>query len=163
MILFFDTSALVKFFHQEKGTDVVVSLIADRNNDVWVSELVRLEFVCALHRRFRMKEISDEELNQVFHGFSEEYSRFNTKKVGRAVLSEAEVLVNHLGKTLGLRTLDSIHLATFNLFNELREMVFVVADDTLLSAAQSLGAKVINPISGPQVIPPGSINTNDEK
>ena len=163
MILFFDTSALVKFFHQEKGTDVVVSLIADTGNEVWVSELVRLEFVCALHRRFRMKEINHEELNQVFHGFSEEYSKFNTKKIGRAVLSEAEVLVNRLGKTLGLRTLDSIHLATFNLFNELSEMVFVVADDTLLSATQSIGAKVINPISGPQVILSPSQIANDEK
>jgi PIN domain nuclease of toxin-antitoxin system len=28
MILFFDTSALVKFFHREEGTDVVVSLIS---------------------------------------------------------------------------------------------------------------------------------------
>ena len=56
MILFFDTSALVKFFHREKGTDIVVSLITDPHNDVFVSELVRLEFACALHRRFRMKE-----------------------------------------------------------------------------------------------------------
>lgn len=49
MILFFDTSALVKFFHREKGTDIVVSLITDPHNDVFVSELVRLEFECALH------------------------------------------------------------------------------------------------------------------
>ncbi len=32
MILFFDTSALVKLFHEEQGTNVVVSLISDRNN-----------------------------------------------------------------------------------------------------------------------------------
>ena len=36
MILFFDTSALVKFFHREEGTDVVVSIISDLNNEVWV-------------------------------------------------------------------------------------------------------------------------------
>jgi len=47
--------------------------------------------------------------------------------------------------------------------NELSEMVFVVADDTLLSATQSIGAKVINPISGPQVILPPSQIANDEK
>ena len=29
MILFFDTSALVKFFHREEGTDVVISLISE--------------------------------------------------------------------------------------------------------------------------------------
>ena len=31
MILFFDTPALVKFFHWEEGTDVVVSIISDLN------------------------------------------------------------------------------------------------------------------------------------
>jgi len=158
MILFFDTSALVKFFHQEKGTNVVASLISDTDNEVWISELARLEFRCALHRRFRMKEINEEELNKVFDGFSEEYSKFNTKKVGRAVLSEAELLVNHLGRSLKLRTLDAIHLATFNLFNELAEMLFVAADEILLRAAQSIGAKVINPISGPEIILPQSLN-----
>ena len=45
MILFVDTSALVKFFHREEGTDVVVSIISDLDNEVWVSELARLEFI----------------------------------------------------------------------------------------------------------------------
>jgi len=98
MILFFDTSALVKFFHSENGTDVVVSLINDPSNEVWISELAKLEFVCALHRRFRMTQITEDELNTVLQGFSEEYSRFNTKKVGRTVLDEAENLINRLGK-----------------------------------------------------------------
>ena len=48
MVLFFDTSALVKFFHREKGTDVVVSIISNLKNEVWVSELARLEFICVL-------------------------------------------------------------------------------------------------------------------
>ena len=48
MNLFFDTSALVKFFHEEEGTDIVTELILDRNNEVWISELGRLEFVSAV-------------------------------------------------------------------------------------------------------------------
>jgi len=36
MVLFFDTSALVKFFHREEGTDVAVSIIAEPNNEIWV-------------------------------------------------------------------------------------------------------------------------------
>lgn len=51
MILFFDTSALVKFFHRKAGTDVVVSLITDGENRVWLSELARLEFSCAVYKR----------------------------------------------------------------------------------------------------------------
>ncbi|MFH1350842.1 MAG: type II toxin-antitoxin system VapC family toxin [Pseudomonadota bacterium] len=154
MILFFDTSALVKFFHREEGTDVVVSIISDLKNEVWVSELARLEFICALHRRLRMNEINEDDLNRVLDGFYKEYSRLNTKKIGRAVLNEAEALVKRLGRTSGLRALDSIHLATFNLFDDLEEMLFVAADDILITAAKAIGAKAINPLSGPEIIMP---------
>jgi PIN domain nuclease of toxin-antitoxin system len=35
MMLFFDTSALVKFFHRERGTDVVVSMISSSKEQVF--------------------------------------------------------------------------------------------------------------------------------
>lgn len=154
MILFFDTSALVKFFHREEGTDVVVSIISDLDNEVWISELARLEFICALHRRLRMNEINEDDLNKVLDGFYKAYSRLNTKKIGRAVLNEAEALVKRLGRTSGLRALDAIHLATFSLFNQLEEMPLVAADEILLNAARSIGARVINPLSGPEIVRP---------
>jgi len=53
-----------------------------------------------------------------------------------------------------LRALDAIHLATFNLFDDLEEMIFVGADDILLTAAKAIGAKAINPLSGPEIIMP---------
>jgi hypothetical protein len=74
--------------------------------------------------------------------------------LGSAVLDEAETLVNRLGKSIGLRALDAIHLATFNLFNQLEEMPFVATDEILLSAARSLRARVLNPLHGPEVISP---------
>ena len=154
MILFFDSSALVKYFQREEGTDVAISLINDPKNTIWLSELARLEFISAIHRRFRMKEINTAELEDVINNFVEALSDFKLKKIGSAVLEESETLVKSLGKTMGLRTLDSIHLATFNLFHQLSDIVFVASDETLLRAARSLNAKVINPVSGIQVIPP---------
>jgi len=56
---------------------------------------------------------------------------------GSAVLDEAEPLVNRLGKLIGLRALDAIHLATFSLLNQFEEMPLVATDDILLSAARS--------------------------
>lgn len=41
MILFFDTSALVKFFHNEEGTEAVTELLNSRENETWISELIR--------------------------------------------------------------------------------------------------------------------------
>lgn len=58
MILFFDTSALVKFFHNEEGTEVVTELINSQENEIWISELVRLEFVSALHRMRQLKGLT---------------------------------------------------------------------------------------------------------
>lgn len=70
------------------------------------------------------------------------------------MLNEAEALVKRLGKTSGLRTLEAIHLATFYLFDDLDDMIFVAADDILLIAARAIGAKTINPLLGPQIILP---------
>lgn len=49
MNVFFDTSALVKFFHEEEGTETISNLILDPNNDVWILELSRLKFCGSLN------------------------------------------------------------------------------------------------------------------
>jgi len=40
MNLFFDTSALIKFFHEEEGTETVTGIITDDENKIYVSELL---------------------------------------------------------------------------------------------------------------------------
>ena len=47
MILFFDTSALVKFFHEEDGSEKVTKLITSENNKIFVLDLCKLEFLSA--------------------------------------------------------------------------------------------------------------------
>ena len=64
MNLYFDTSALVKFFHAEPGTKVISELIENSANKVYVSELAKVEFYCALSRRFRNNELSKQELEE---------------------------------------------------------------------------------------------------
>ncbi|MEW5952509.1 MAG: PIN domain-containing protein [Bacillota bacterium] len=49
MNLFFDTSALVKFFYEEQGSEIVTDLITDPENIVYVSDLARLEFISVLY------------------------------------------------------------------------------------------------------------------
>jgi predicted nucleic acid-binding protein len=59
VILFFDTSALVKYFHVEEGTEQVTALINDSHNEIWVLELARIEFISALFRKYRAHIIND--------------------------------------------------------------------------------------------------------
>ena len=51
MNFFFDTSALVKFFHVESGTEFVTEIMQHATSEIWISDLARLEFTSALYRR----------------------------------------------------------------------------------------------------------------
>ena len=89
MNLFFDTSALVKFFHEEERTDIVTELIFDRNNEIWISELGRLEFISAVFRRFRNRELDESQLNTAVDSFENQIAGFNVEPLVRTVLEEA--------------------------------------------------------------------------
>jgi len=145
MNLLFDTSALVKFFHEEKGTDIVTELILDHNNEVWISELGRLEFISAVFRRFRNKELDEERLNTAVNSFEEQIAEFNIEPLGHAVLKEAELFIKSHGRTYGLKALDALHLSSFSLISE-KDWSFVVADDNLCRVAEVIGFNTINPL-----------------
>ncbi len=69
MNLFFDTSALVKFYHNEEGTEQVTELITSANNSIWLLDLARLEFVSALFRRYRNGELNNANLSIAIEEF----------------------------------------------------------------------------------------------
>jgi predicted nucleic acid-binding protein len=146
MNLFFDTSALVKLFHKEEGSEVVTKLMTAQENEVWISELVRIEFFSAVLRRFRNKEIDEMNLSEAISGFEEQLTSFNIEPFGHAVLVEAEILLKKYGRNRGLRTLDALHLGEFRLISE-SDWFFVASDGNLCEVAQLIGLKTINPLN----------------
>ncbi|MDM8560756.1 type II toxin-antitoxin system VapC family toxin [Candidatus Parabeggiatoa sp. HSG14] len=144
MILFFDTSALVKYFHVEEGTERVTALINDSNNEIWILELARIEFISALFRKYRAHIINDNQLESAIEGFEAEYSTFNVEPLSQPAAFEAEYLLKKYGKTEGLRTLDALHFAAFRLLAE-EGWYFVAADEVLCHTVQLEGFNVINP------------------
>lgn len=146
MTLFFDTSALVKYFHVEEGTEQVTALINESDNEIWVLELARIEFISALFRKYRAHIINDNQLESAIEGFETEYSTFNVEPLSQAVAFEAEYLLKKYGKNEGLRTLDALHFAAYRLLAE-EGWYFVVADEVLCQTVQLEGFKVINPCS----------------
>ena len=79
MNLFFDTSALVKVFHEEKGSANVMTLIQDQSNVVWILDLARLEYASALFRRHRNQEIDDALLEEAITGFDEQCGSYHVE------------------------------------------------------------------------------------
>jgi predicted nucleic acid-binding protein len=146
MICFFDTSALVKLFHIEKGSDTVEAIISNHENEIWVLELVRLEFFSSISRRYRQGELSEKDLSYVINDFEEQVQNFNIEPMGSVVLREAEHLMKEYGAKDFLRSLDALHLATFRLLSN-GDWNFVCADEKLCNVAEKFGMKIINPLS----------------
>ena len=145
MNVFVDTSALVKLFHEEEGTEFMTELLMCPANVVWLLDLARLEFTSALYRRFRNKEVDERSLVQAMEGFEEELNRFHLEPMTHAVVDEAENLLRIYGKSAGLRTLDALHLGCFCLISEI-EWRFVSADNTLCETVTQMGYKALNPL-----------------
>jgi uncharacterized protein len=142
---YFDTSALIKLFHVEEGTDAVTSLVRGAGNRIWLLDLARIEYASALFRRFRNREIDESSLNEALAGFDEQCSAFQVEAVSPALVQEAGRLLREHGKTHGLRTLDALHLAGFCLVME-ANWIFVTADDTQAAVGRLLGWRVVNPL-----------------
>ena len=146
MNLFFDTSALVKFFHEEAGTELATQLINNPQNEVWISELTIVEFLSVMYRLYREGEIVDDELGEAINGFEEECHRFVVVPLNIAVIEEARDLLSEFGKNFSLRTLDALQLASCSLVYEDDENWTIVSSDRrLIRVAQNTGMNIVNP------------------
>lgn len=145
MNLFFDTSALVKYFHNEEGTDFVTELINNEDNIIWILEIAHLELISAVFRRYRNNEIDDEQLKIALSGIEEEIVKFNVEPLNYFVVNEAVQLIVQFGKSYGLRTLDSLHVSSFKIIAE-KDWKMVSSDDIMCTIIEKLGYSVINPV-----------------
>jgi len=144
MKLFFDTSALVKYFQREDGSDEVQALIDDQANEVWALSLALLELHSSLFRRSRSRELTDDEVKEVWSCVTEVATGFNIESTSEAIITEAHNLLLRFGKKPGLRSLDAIHLAGLSLLGEKTWRV-VACDTVVCEVARNMGYKVINP------------------
>jgi hypothetical protein len=68
--------------------------------------------------------------------------------LNEAVIREARELLTKLGKSIPLRSLDALQLASYNLvYEENKDWAFVTSDSRLIQIFQITGGKVINPYS----------------
>lgn len=140
---FLDTSALVKIYHREDGSDFCLELYANHSQIV-ISELARVEFCSAVYRKQREKQLNTKALNAVLKMFKYDCDgRYEVLQVASLVYDEAYSLLSKYAATHGLRTLDSLQLATFLNFCEKDRDCFVCADKKLATVVECEGIKTI--------------------
>lgn len=148
-IAYLDSSALVKQYIAEVGSDWVKSLLTlDRTPTVFTSNITVVEATCAFARRRREGTLSSQDHAQVLAAFDYDITyRYNILDVDPMVVEIARQLANRHP----LRAYDAVQLATAWLANqELVEagrspLTFICADDHLIAIAQTEGLLTDNP------------------
>lgn len=138
MALFLDTSALVKLFVPERGSEEV-SRAVSADSQVLLGCLSRHEFLSAIHRRMRMGTLSSSEASEIRERFSRMVVSVTTIPFSQPVSDRAIELLDRHGPE-GLRTLDAVQLACAV---EETKAVFCAADRLLVQVAGGIGRPVL--------------------
>lgn len=142
---FLDTSALVKLYHEERGSKEVERLAADLTVPLVVSEIARVEFHSAFARKVREGHLTDAAFQEVLACFREDLDhRYQVVPVGAATFETAIGLLIEHGTTAPLRTLDALQIASAKAV-ETSELTFVTADTKVVTVASQVFGRVLNP------------------
>lgn len=144
MIYFFDTSALVKYYTNEKGSEHVAAIIQDPETYVFISELACIEIKSSFATKFRTGQITQDEWLTATQSFDESLTNFYTEPIRESICRTAGQLIQTFAIQYGLRTLDAIQLATYQQLTY-PTVILASADERLNALARALNYVVWNP------------------
>ncbi|HEV2099215.1 MAG TPA: type II toxin-antitoxin system VapC family toxin [Stellaceae bacterium] len=144
-LYFLDTSALVKLYVQETGTDRLLPLISDQpENRFAVLAISVVEVRSAIRRRQRAEDIDATIADAILKSVrSHMETRFIRQAVNDTVIDAALDLIDRYA----LRAYDAIQLAGCLVLCTIaaEAFTFVCSDHRLLEAARSEQLKVLDP------------------
>lgn len=144
-LFFLETSALVKLYVHEPGTDRLLELAASpENHQFAILSVAQAEFRSAVRRRERAGDLDGATAAQLLEMFnSHQQVRFLRQGINDLVVDSACELIDRYP----LRAYDALQLAGCLIFRAAAPdaPVFVCADRRLLNAAENEGLAGLNP------------------
>lgn len=144
-MIYFDSSALVKRYLKEDGTEVVKSILRAEKM-IGTSKLTYPEMFSAFMRKFRTAEIGEKHLQSVIDTFETDWAHFFVIEFHDELLQRGKELIERYP----LKAADAVHLSSA-LWLELTtkaNLTFLTSDDTLVKAARAENLRVVNPLHG---------------
>ena len=138
MILYLDTSALVKRYFAEPYTDEIL-LLWRQATGIITSAVAYAESMAAFNRKKREVSLYEAVIRSVVSGFHKGWAGF----IRVEVTADLNRHIDRLVDRYSLRGFDTIHLASSILVHErlAGDLIFACFDQKLLLAAQSEGLK----------------------
>lgn len=148
-LYYLDTSALVKLYVREPGTDQMIRLASTSSgHTLSVISLARVEFRAAVRKRERTGDVPHEMAEALIARMERHWpDLYLVQPVTEAVVEEAAALLDRHP----LKAYDAMQLAgCLSLRSRLPERPsFVCSDRQLLRAAQAEGLTAVNPVASP--------------
>jgi predicted nucleic acid-binding protein len=142
LILFVDTSVLVKLYISEPGSERMHETAAQEVR-IAASLLAFAEIHATFARRRREELLLDPELKELQLRFAEDWEELMQVPVGAEILAFVPGLCNRHP----LRGADAVHLASALLLRqEGLEVLFACSDSSLLAAATAEGLAIFDPV-----------------
>lgn len=145
-LYYLETSALVKLYVYEVGTERLLGLTAsDAGHRFAILSLSQVEFRAAIRRRQRSREISGPQADELIESFQQHSEgKFLIQSFSDSLLDVALALLDGYP----LRGYDAMQLAGYLMLRSIsgtEEPTFVCADKALLAAARNEGCAVFDP------------------
>lgn len=138
-LYFFDTSALVKRYHVEEGTELVEKIFNDEKGIFVVASITITEFVSALVRKLNEGIITIDDLDSCLSEFSKDIiSSFWIIDLERSHINKSiSLIIKH-----NIRTLDSLQLAVFLNLSTIKPTM-VTSDEALFNTTIKEGFQAV--------------------
>jgi predicted nucleic acid-binding protein len=145
-LYYLETSALVKLYVYEPGTERLVGLAAgNAGHRFAILSLAQVEFRSAIRRQQRGGEIPGSEADALIDSFHTHLEgRFVVQPFTESLVDVALALIDGYP----LKAYDAMQLAGYLMLRSVsgaEEPIFVCADKTLLSAARNEGCPILDP------------------
>lgn len=142
MQYFFDTSATVKIYHQEEGSEIVLPVYLE-DNTIIISEVSKVEFLSTIYKKFRNNEISLKALEALRERFLADSSdKFIVIPIVSSIIDSALDLYEKYGNSNHLFSLDAVQIAAFTAVSDI-DTIFACADKRLTSFVKNLAYPVL--------------------
>lgn len=137
--IYIDTSAYLKIFLKEKGSDQVRKLV--KENSLLASAILTSECFSAFSRRRQGKEIDDKTFDRLVNRVKKGLPYIEIVRLTDEVLMRTEEILLHST----VRTLDAVHIASALLFQESTgiDLTFVTSDKRQAEFTHKKGLKTV--------------------
>ena len=140
-MIYLDTSAFLKLYIEERGSETVQSFIMSQDDPLPVWEILQAEFCNALHLKVFWSEIESEQAEKLIGLFDERLDRglYFVPEIDRAKLMATFRTLSRETPHIGCRTMDVLHVAYAATLGILH---FVSFDDRQRTLASGSGLEV---------------------